>query len=345
MFKFYVAAAFVLLSLGGYAQHTVSGTVHDTKGQRLIGATVQIKENNRAAATDEFGQFSLTRVPNGTYTLQVRFLGFTAHEEPVNIQDNNVSVSITLEENATMTDEVVVTATRAQAKTPATYTTIGRQAIQKQNFGQDLPILLNWTPSVVTTSDAGAGVGYTGIRIRGSDGSRVNVTINGVPYNDSESLGTYWVDIPDIASSVQSIQIQRGVGTSSNGAGAFGASVNLQTNTRKDDPYAELISAAGSFGTTRNTLSLGTGLIRGKWVIDGRVSKIKSDGFIDRASSNLQSYYFAGGFYSGNTMIKAITFGGKERTYQAWYGVPQSRLESNADAMAATIGNEGWNET
>lgn len=334
----------MLLSLGGYAQHTVLGTVHDAKGQRLTGATVQIKENNRAVVTDDFGQFSLTRVPNGAYTLQVRFLGFTTYEAPVNVQDADVSVAITLEENATMTDEVVVTATRAQAKTPTTYTTVGRQAIQKQNFGQDLPFLLNWTPSVVTTSDAGAGVGYTGIRIRGSDASRVNVTINGVPYNDSESLGSYWVDIPDIASSSQSIQIQRGVGTSTNGAGAFGASVNLQTNTRKDDPYAELMSSAGSFGTTRNTLSLGTGLMKGKWVIDGRVSKIKSDGFIDRASSDLQSYYFAGGFYSGNTMIKAITFGGTERTYQAWYGVPQSRLENNQDAMAATIGNEGWNE-
>lgn len=344
MFKIKLAAAFVLLSLGSYAQHTVSGTVHDVKGQRLVGATVQIRESNRASVTDEFGQFSLVRVPDGTYTLQVRFLGYTPYEAPVSVQGGDVAVAVRLEENATMTDEVVVTATRANAKTPTTFTTVGRQAIQKQNFGQDLPFLLNWTPSVVTTSDAGAGVGYTGIRIRGSDGSRVNVTINGVPYNDSESLGSYWVDIPDIASSSQSIQIQRGVGSSTNGAGAFGASVNLQTNTRKDDPYAETMSSAGSFGTLRNTLSLGTGLLRGKWVIDGRVSKIKSDGFIDRASSDLQSYYFAAGFYAGNTMIKAITFGGKERTYQAWYGVPQSRLNNDLEAMQGTIANEGWNE-
>ena len=249
-----------------------------------------------------------------------------------------------MEESAQMTDEVVVYSTRASEKSPTTYSSISKQVLQKQNFGQDLPFLINWTPSVVTTSDAGNGIGYTGIRIRGSDATRVNVTINGIPYNDSESLGTFWVDVPDIASSSQSIQIQRGVGTSTNGAGAFGASINLQTNTRNDNPYAELMTSAGSFGTFRNTFGFGTGMIEDRWVIDGRISRIVSDGFIDRASSDLQSYYFSAGFYTNGTMLKAISFGGKERTYQSWYGVPQSRLESDTEAMLTTAANEGWNE-
>ncbi|HEX8037874.1 MAG TPA: TonB-dependent receptor, partial [Chryseosolibacter sp.] len=215
--------------------------------------------------------------------------------------------------------------------------------IAEQNFGQDVPFLLNWTPSVVTTSDAGTGIGYTGIRIRGSDPTRVNVTINGIPYNDSESLGTFWVDIPDIASSAQSIQIQRGVGTSTNGAGAFGGTINVQTNVRRDDPYAEVTNAVGSFNTRRHSMSFGTGLLNDHFVVDGRISKIYSDGFIDRASSDLRSYYFSAGYYSDRTLLKAIIFGGKERTYQAWYGVPESRLNNDAEAMLVTAMNEGWN--
>lgn len=344
MFKNLLVAAGLMLSLTALSQtHSLTGLVQDARHQVLTGATVQVSGMAAFAVTDELGRFRLDKLPTGEHTLVVKFLGYADGRQTVTVPVTS-PVEITLEESAVMTDEVVVYATRATDKTPATFSSVSHQTIQKQNFGQDLPLLLNWTPSAVTTSDAGNGVGYTGIRIRGSDATRVNVTINGIPYNDSESLGTFWVNISDIASSSQSIQIQRGVGSSTNGAGAFGGTLSLQTNTRNDQPYATATNAYGSFGTRRHTFSLGTGLLNNHWVIDGRISRIASDGFIDRASSDLRSYYFSAGFYAGKTMIKAIAFGGKERTYQAWYGVPQSRLQNNLEAMQQTAINESWND-
>jgi len=238
-----------------------------------------------------------------------------------------------------LTDEVVVYATRASENSPTAFSNISKAVIQKQNFGQDMPFVLNWTPSLVTTSDAGAGIGYTGVRIRGSDAARINVTINGIVLNDAEEQSVYWVDVPDIATSTHNIQIQRGVGTSTNGAGAFGASINLQTNTRKDSPYADLINSFGSFGTHRHTVGLGTGLNK-KFAFDGRVSLIGSDGYIDRATSDLKSYYLSGGYYGDKTMIKAIVFGGKEITYQSWYGVPQDSLAKHRTYNYYTYKNQ-----
>lgn len=334
----------MLLCSGAFAQFTVSGFVRDKKDNRVLpGATVEIEGSDRFSIADEFGYFRIAKLPASEYRLRVRFLGYADRMQAVNVV-GDTEVTVILEEKSTMTDEVVVTATRASDKTPIAYTTVGKQTIQKQNFGQDIPYILNWMPSVVTTSDAGAGIGYTGIRVRGSDATRVNVTINGVPYNDSESMGTFWVNIPDIASSSQSIQVQRGVGTSTNGAGAFGATINMQTNVRNDEAYGEVTNSFGSFNTRRHTLGFGTGLISNHWVIDGRISKIASGGFIDRASSDLQSYYFSGGYYAGNTMMKAIAFGGRERTYQSWYGVPESRLNNDTEAMLVTAANEDWNE-
>jgi iron complex outermembrane receptor protein len=346
MFKGIGAVVLLLLTTPMLAQEfTLSGNVRGSKDQKAIaGVTVRLSDAGKTTITDEFGRFEFKNLSAGHYTVTFKSIGFEEKTEAVEVNSNQ-EISISLLDRYILTDEVVVLATRADDKTPTTFTNVDKKTIRSQNFGQDLPFLLNWTPSVVTTSDAGTGVGYTGLRIRGSDATRVNVTINGIPYNDSESLGTFWVDIPDIASSSQSIQIQRGVGTSTNGAGAFGATINLQTNTRNDQPYAEVISSAGSFRTFRNTLSFGTGLINDRWVIDGRISNIVSDGYIDRASSDLRSYYFSTGFYQGNTMLKAIAFGGKERTYQSWYGVPQSRLNGDSIAMEATVGNELWNAT
>ncbi len=343
MLKSFMLSALSVLSIHALAQHSVSGVVRSEKDNNvLINATVQLKGTSKFAVTDDLGFFQLDKVPDGSQSLYVQYLGY--HDVTFEISiSTDTAVLIIMKEDPMLTDEVVVEATRATQKNGVTYSTVSKSQIQKQNFGQDLPMLLNWTPSVVTTSDAGAGVGYTGIRIRGSDATRVNVTINGIPYNDSESLGTYWVDIPDMATSTQSIQIQRGVGTSTNGAGAFGGSINLQTNTLNDKPYAEITSTAGSFGTLKNAVGFGTGLINDHWVVDGRVSKIQSDGFIDRASSDLSSYYFSGGYYAGKTMLKAIVFGGKERTYQSWYGVPESRLNNDEEAMLVTAANEGWN--
>jgi len=231
--------------------------------------------------------------------------------------------------------EVILNGTRINKNSPLAYTDVTGKELQKQNLGQDLPILLNFTPSVVTTSDAGGGVGYTGIRVRGSDATRTNITINGIPYNDSESQGTFWVNMPDFASSVSSIQIQRGVGTSTNGAGAFGATVNIQTNQKNEKPYLELNNTVGSFRTVKNTLMLGTGLLAGKFTLDARLSNVTSNGFIDRANSNLKSFFVSGAYYGKRAIIRANVFSGKEQTYQAWYGVPEARLRGDIAGMKA----------
>ena len=217
-------------------------------------------------------------------------------------------------------EEVLISGVRAKEKSPITFTNVSKAQIAPRNLGQDIPILLNYLPSVVTSSDAGAGIGYTSMRVRGSDGSRINVTLNGVPFNDSESQGTYFVNLPDFASSLESIQLQRGVGTSTSGAGAFGASLNLQTKASQQNGYAEIANSLGSFGTRKHTLAFGTGLHH-NFEMNARISKIESGGYIDRASSNLFGYYFDANYISKNTLIKAIAFGGKEKTYQSWNGL------------------------
>ena len=225
--------------------------------------------------------------------------------------------------------EVFVSAVRANQKMGVTYSEVKAQDIAPVNLGQDLPFLIRWMPSVVTTSDAGTGIGYTGIRVRGSDATRVNVTINGVAYNDAESHSTYWVNLPDFASSVSSLQLQRGVGTSTQGPGAFGASLNLSTTQLAEQPYAVVQASAGSFATLRNNMSFGTGLIKDHWSLQGRLSRIVSDGYIDRASARLNAYFLQGGYQDENTKIQGLLFGGHEVTYQAWYGIDAFTLAEN----------------
>ena len=225
-------------------------------------------------------------------------------------------------------EEVLISGVRAKDKNPITFTNVSKAQIAPRNLGQDIPILLNYLPSVVTSTDAGAGIGYTYMRVRGSDGSRINVTLNGVPFNDSESQGTYFVNLPDFASSLESIQLQRGVGTSTSGAGAFGASLNLQTKATQQNSYTEIANSIGSFGTRKHTLAFGTGL-HNNFEMNARISKIKSDGFIDRASSDLFGYYFDANYITKNTMVKAIAFGGKEKTYQAWNGLEDEEKLKN----------------
>lgn len=227
-------------------------------------------------------------------------------------------------------DEVNVNALRASEKTPMTFTNLSEEEIDQQNLGQDLPYLLSTMPSVVTTSDAGAGVGYTGFRVRGSDPTRVNVTINGIPLNDSESQGVWWVNMPDFASSIENIQIQRGVGSSTNGASAFGATINLKTDGLNTKAYALSNNTVGSFKTLKNNVEFGTGLLNGKFTFDGRLSRITSDGYIDRATSDLKSFYLSGAYYGSDEVLKGIVFSGKERTYQAWNGVPLNHLENDS---------------
>ena len=237
-------------------------------------------------------------------------------------------------------NEVNVNALRVGAKTPVSFTNINKDEINKGNLGQDLPYIISMTPSVVTTSDAGAGIGYTGFRIRGSDPTRINVTINGIPLNDSESQGVWWVNMPDFSSSIDNIQIQRGVGTSTNGASSFGASVNLQTNDIKTKAYAITSNTIGSFNTLKNNIEFGTGLLNNKFTLDGRVSKISSDGYIDRATSDLKSIYLEGTYLGNKSVLKALVFSGQELTYQAWNGVPLNYLDSNRTYNSYTYDNE-----
>lgn len=225
-------------------------------------------------------------------------------------------------------DEVLVRAVRARPESPVTFSNLSRAQIEPRNLGQDIPILLNYLPSVVTTSDAGAGIGYTGIRVRGSDATRVNVTINGIPYNDSESHGTFWVNMPDFASSTENLQLQRGVGTSTNGAGAFGASLNVLTQSVSSNAFAEVSASAGSFGTHKATLRFGTGLLNNKYEFSGRLSRIASDGYIDRASADLDAYFLQGTYRHKGSQIKALLFGGHEITYQSWYGFDSAILSA-----------------
>ncbi|QYJ68683.1 TonB-dependent receptor [Flavobacterium litorale] len=226
-------------------------------------------------------------------------------------------------------EEVLVQAVRVKAQTPVTFTNVSKEEIAPRNLGQDIPILLNYLPSVVTTTDAGNGIGYTGIRVRGADASRVNVTLNGIPYNDAESHGTFWVNMPDFASSVENIQLQRGVGTSTNGAGAFGASLNLLTDSYSPEASGEISNSFGSFNSRKHTVKFSTGLMNDRFEIAGRLSNIASDGYIDRAESDLKSYFLQGTYVYGSTLIKALVFGGKERTYQAWNGIDKATLDSN----------------
>ena len=226
-------------------------------------------------------------------------------------------------------EQVYLNGVRVAADSPITHSNLTKQDLAKRNLGQDIPVLLNYLPGVVTTSDAGAGVGYTGIRVRGSDATRVNVTINGIPYNDSESQGTFWVNLPDFASSIESLQLQRGVGSSTNGSGSFGASLNIDTDRSSKEAFAQIANSYGSFDTRKHSVKFSTGLLNDRVEISGRVSNITSDGYIDRASSDLKSYFLQGSYKTDNTFIKALVFGGREVTYQSWFGIDEQTLSTN----------------
>ena len=256
---------------------------------------------------------------------------------PLNILAQNQVDSIQVTK---LLNQVNVNALRAGNKTPVAFTNISKAEIEKVNLGQDMPYMISLTPSLVTTSDAGAGIGYTGFRIRGSDPTRINVTINGIPLNDSESQGVWWVNMPDLSSSIENIQIQRGVGTSTNGGSAFGASVNLQTDKSNAKPYIITNNTVGSFVTFKNNIEFGTGLLNNKFAFDGRLSRISSDGYVDRATSELKSMYLQGTYFGMRNIIKALMFTGTERTYQAWNGVPLNYLDTNRTFNSYTYKNE-----
>ena len=338
----FIFTLFCLLQIafGSFAQFSISGKITDAEsGKVLSGTTVTLENSNRGTITNSQGFYRLTNLKKDTYVLKISYLGFTKVTKIIDLQKDE-TFDFSLQKSTFEADEVVVSATRANANSAMAYSDISKDYLQKQNLGQDIPQLLNFTPSLVTTSDAGAGVGYTGIRIRGTDATRINVTINGIPINDSESQGTYWVNMPDLASSVNSVQIQRGVGTSTNGAGAFGATVNLSTNEFRKDPYAEINNSMGSFKTRKSTLMVGSGLLNGKFTVDARLSKLVSDGYIDRASSDLKSFYLSGAYFGKKSFVRLNVFSGKEKTYQSWYGLSEDQLLTNRTANYYTYPNQ-----
>lgn len=326
--RFLVLALLLCKFVTLFSQYVISGTVKDENGIGLNGATVIIQQSSKGNITNQNGEFQLTISKPGEYTIDASFLGYETVSKTITV-DANVKVSFVLSQKSFLSDEVVVTATRANGNMPVTNSTVSKDEIQKQNLGQDMPYLLSQTPSIVTTSDAGTGIGYTNFKIRGTDVNRINVTVNGIPLNDAESHGVWWVDLPDISSSVENVQIQRGVGTSTLGGGAFGATINLQTTSLNKNPYAEITSSYGSFNSFKNSVSFGSGLINNHFTFDARLSKITSDGYIDRASSDLKSFYLSGSYHSSKSLLKLVVSSGTEKTYQAWDGVPYDSLKTN----------------
>lgn len=308
--------------------YRVSGFILDETGKPLYGAHLLLSPGDEVASTNESGEFEFKDIKRGQYSIRASYIGYTSEDREVNV-NGDVQIQFEMTPGQVLTDEIVVQALRANVNTGTTYENIDKQRIEKRNTGKELPFLLQMTPSVVVTSDAGQGVGHTGIRIRGSDATRINATINGIPYNDAESQGTFWLNMPDFASSVESIQVQRGVGTSTNGGGAFGASLNINTNSLTKEPYINLNNGFGSFGTFKNTIRLGTGLIRDQFVLDARLSRIKSDGYIDRAFSDLKSLYISGGLYMNNKILRFNLISGNQKSYQSWNGIPEDILKTN----------------
>ena len=315
-----------------FAQFSLTGVVKDENGDPLPCANVLIDNTFKGIAAGTNGEFKFSNLRKGKYSITVTFIGYQNFTKELNLSKSE-HLEIILEPKSVLTEEVLISASRADQKSPVAYTNIGKETIQKSNVGMDIPYLLSHTPSFVATSDAGNGVGYTNFRIRGTDQNRINVTINGIPMSEAESHSTYFVDIPDLASSTENIQIQRGVGNSTNGAGAFGATIDLQTNRLNPLANASYCSSIGSFSTLRNNIKAGTGLINGKFAIDASLSKITSAGFIDRGSSDLKSFFIAGGYFTPNTILKVTLFSGLEETYQSWNGVPSVRLKNDLEGM------------
>ncbi|MBS1947355.1 MAG: TonB-dependent receptor [Bacteroidetes bacterium] len=313
------------------AQTVVKGKVIDGQlGIPIPNATVEVSHLG-ATLTDDSGFFEFRKTNMKKIEIKATSIGYRIYE--ANIEVNNEMLSLPLEPIQLFLQPVEVKALRAGEKAPFTKTNISEKEIKKTNLGQDLPFLLGQTPSVVINSDAGNGVGYTGIYIRGTDATRINMTLNGIPYNDAEDQSIYFVDLPDFASSVNSIQIQRGVGTSSNGAGAFGATINFSTNEFNDKAYAEINNSYGSFNTWKNTVKAGSGLINDHFTLDARLSRISSDGYIDRATSNLKSFYLSAAYYCRKSSFRFNIISGYEKTYQAWNGIPEAKLEGDKAAL------------
>ena len=302
---------------------TLSGKIVDRdNGTPIPGATIRLADG-RQVLSDGEGRFLIGRLQGSANVVNVSSIGYKSLDTTLTPGPDRL---LGLQRLHALMAPIEIRAVRASADGPFTQTTLHATDIEKNNLGTDIPFLLNLTPSVVVHSDAGNGVGYTGIRIRGTDATRINMTLNGIPYNDAESQGVFFVNLPDFASSVDNLQIQRGVGTSSNGTGAFGATLNLNTNETREQAHAELSNGYGSFDTWRNTVKVGSGLINDRFTLDARLSRISSSGYVDRAGSDLQSFHLSGAWLTEKSSLRLNVFSGREKTYQAWYGIPESKL-------------------
>lgn len=344
--KHVIICLFMLTFSNLQAQYQLRGKVLSTQQEPLANIAVQIPSLELGAVTDEKGAFSFADLPAGGHQLVFSSLGYARFEKIVLLgPDQSSSLEpIVLLPVAYQMGEVQVAATRAKDETPMTFTNLEKEELELDNLGLDAPFLLRWTPSAIVTSDAGAGIGYTGIRIRGTDPTRINVTINGVPLNDSESQGVFWVNMPDFLSSADNLQVQRGVGTSSNGAGAFGATININTAKVREEAYGSINTSIGSFNTFKRNVQFGTGVLNDRFVIDGRLSKINSDGYIDRASSDLTSYYVSAAYLGDRSALRFNAFSGHEITYQAWNGVPADLIEDRDTRTFNSAGLEKSDE-
>ena len=338
----------VLLPYWILAQQAISGKVTDAETGKPINSVHirTLESKSRGSITSSDGSFSLKADGNTTGVIashisyQTDTIYFAIPNEQV-ANDEPIEINFELRPMVSITaPEVVITSSRADYKSAMVYNDIHAEEIETINTGRDMPYLLESVPSLTSTSDAGNGVGYTGLRIRGSDATRINVTVDGIPINDPESHLLYWVNMPDLASSVDQIQVQRGAGTSSNGASSFGGGIHITTSRPPSDPYGAISMAAGSFNTQKSTFRAGTGLISGKWNFEARLSKITSDGYVDRASSDLKSFFVTGGFFGEKHSVRMNIFSGKEITYQSWYGIPEAALDTNRTWNYYTYDNQ-----
>lgn len=333
--KMMLAGVFMLAGTALSAQN-IRGIVRDAMNrQPLAGATIQQKGTENGVSADADGRFSITLQPNATSQLEIRFLGYRA-----DVLNASPDMSVFLYPETVVSEAVFVQASRADERLPISFTTVKQQTLEEQNLGKDLPFIVQYAPSVVQTSDAGTGIGYTSLRIRGVDPTRINVTINGVPLNDPESQNVFWVNTPDLAASTGSVQLQRGVGTSTNGNAAFGASMNVETAAARPEAYGQVTLGGGSFATRRFNALAGTGTRNGI-NLEARVSYTGSDGYIDRADADLRSYYLQGTHFGKKGVTRALVFGGKERTYQSWYGTPEARVKGDTAGIRVFADRNG----
>lgn len=315
------------ISIWANAQLKLSGKVTNSNGEPLIGASVQLKNTFLGVSTNYLGEYTLSKLDRIEYKIVISYLGYETKEQTIQLEEN-IELDIKLKSKSIMSDEISIIASRAKENAPVAQTTLQKESIRKMRVVGDIPYQLELTPSVVATSETGISTGYSSMRIRGTSITRINVTMNGVPLNDPESQGVYWVNMPDFTSSVNSIQIQRGVGTSTNGSAAFGASVNFQTLTIEPKPYASISSSIGSFNTFKENITAGTGLINNKFAFDVRASKLNSDGYIQRGFSDHSSLYFSGTYYGEKDLLKAVAIFGKQKTGITWWGVPNYMIDS-----------------